>query len=66
MLVLRYDDSGERLAKILAILQADRFDGGQRVEHFGGPDGQSCRAQHPDEMDDVVGDAAARRAALRR
>jgi hypothetical protein len=39
MLVLRHDDGGERLTKIVAVLQADRFDGGQRVEHFGRPDG---------------------------
>jgi hypothetical protein len=60
MLALGHDDGSERLAEIVAVVDADRLDGRERVEHLGGAYRQTRSAQHPDEVDDVVGEASAR------
>ena len=48
----------ERGVHVVAPIEADRLDRGDRREHAVGADRQAGRAQHAREVDDVVGDQA--------
>ena len=60
VIALRHEHRRERFPEIRAIGDADRLDRGQRVDHLGGTDRQSRRAQQPYEMKDVLREKAAR------
>ena len=53
MVAPRHEHRRERGAKIGAIVDADRFHGGQRVEHPRRSDRQSRGAENADKVDDV-------------
>jgi hypothetical protein len=60
MLAPRDEHCGQSFPEIAAVLDADRLDGGQRVDHLCRPDRQTCRAQHAHEMQHVLGHLAPR------